>query len=145
MLGLGRSPRRQDPMGQISEARLQLVRGLIEQAPDGAVHSLATALGAAAGEDLTRVRSLVEAEAADRSLRNRALAPIAPLCAGPNPFVSLAFPARTLPSLWRGLRQTAAELVDAAKDGDTSGLDALYACAAEGLRADRGAFAPAAA
>ena len=142
MIKLGASAPRQDPMGQISEARLQLVRGLIEQAPDAAVQGLSLALGAARDESLARVRSLVAAEAADRASRNRALAPIAPLCAAPNPFVSLAFPSRVLPLLWRALKDTAADVV--AAQGDAAAPDELCARAAEGLRLDRAAFATAA-
>src|SRR5690349_21311025 len=129
-------------MGQISEARLQLVRGLIEQAPDAAVHSLSLALGASRDENLARVRTLVEAEAADRAARNRALAPIAPLCAAPNPFVSLTFPARVLTLLWRALKETAADVVAA---HDATALDELCERAAEGLRWGSQAFAAAAA
>src|SRR5579864_9438965 len=139
-------------MGQISESRLQLVRGLIEQAPDAAVHNLALALSAGQGHDerLVRVQRLVEAEAADRRARNWALQPLAPLCAAAGPMTALSFPSRTLSLTWSALKSAHGADVAAAKqmldEGrvDPRPLDALCARAAEGLRAGGGAFEPAA-
>src|SRR5512135_311270 len=93
-------------MGQISESRLQRVRGLIERAPDAAVHDLVLALSAGVGHDerLARVQRLVEAEAADRRARNLALEPVAPLCAAAGPMTALSFPARTLSLIWSALK-----------------------------------------
>ena len=61
-------------MVQLSEARLGIVRRLIEQAPDAAVRNLLRALAADGPHDasLTRVQHLLEAESADRNARNAA-------------------------------------------------------------------------
>jgi hypothetical protein len=144
-------------MGDISEKKLQLVRGLVEMAPDAAVRSLLLALSAAdAGHDagLTRVQRLVEAEAADRNARNLAFAPIAPLCAPPTPFKELVFPARTLGLMWKALKDTAPDEIHAAKarsdkwrgeDEGSEALDAVCLAAAEGLRSAAPEFGQAAA
>ncbi|HUO12696.1 MAG TPA: hypothetical protein VMU37_08070 [Caulobacteraceae bacterium] len=132
-------------MGEISDAKVNLVRGLIEKAPDAAVRSLLLALSADRGHDeaLTRVQRIVEAESADRQARNLVFAPIAPLCGPPGAFSELTFPPRTLGALWRALKQSAPEEVADAKAsadkwrGEERGpeaLDALCALAAEALR-----------
>ncbi|HTX47889.1 MAG TPA: hypothetical protein VME40_00740 [Caulobacteraceae bacterium] len=142
-------------MGDISDKKLQLVRSLIEMAPDAAVRSLLLALSADGGHDagLTRVQRLVETEASDRQARNLAFAPIAPLCAAPTDFRTLAFPPRTLGLLWKALKDTAPDEVHTAKArsdqwrGDEDGpeaLDAICAAAAAGLRGGAPEFAPAA-
>ncbi|HXQ14922.1 MAG TPA: hypothetical protein VN814_09910 [Caulobacteraceae bacterium] len=142
-------------MGQLSEAKLGIVRRLIEQAPDSAVRNLLRALGADGPHDagLTRVQQMLEAEAADRNARNTVFAPIAPLCAAPGPFSGLTFPPRTLALLWKALKQEAPSAVDAAKaylcswrSGDAlpEMFDQLCTRAALGLRATGGAFAAAA-
>jgi hypothetical protein len=142
-------------MGQLSEAKLGIVRRLIEQSPDSAVRNLLRALGADGPHDasLTLVQQLLEAEAADRSARNAALAPIAPLC-GPSGLISgLRFPARTLGLIWKALKQVAPGLVLAARDcaenrriGDTAPevFDQLCARTAAGLRQSGGPFEAAA-
>ena len=143
-------------MGQISEAKLGLVKGLIEQAPDTAIRNLLMALTADGGHDagLTRVQRLVETEADDRRARNMVFAPIAPLCAAPGPFSRLTFPPRALALIWKTVKEEVAEDVAAAKtllndwrDADTSPdiFDQLCALTAAGLRADGGPFAAAAA
>lgn len=154
-MGAGRSLRRtKDPMGQISDAKLQMVRGLIELAPDNAVRSLLVALGADRRLDagLARVRTLVEAEADDRRARNLVFAPIAPLCAPSGPFRGIIFPPRTLGLLWGALKQVAPGATGDAKDladewrasiDSAERFDALCARAAFGLRNGEPAFAPA--
>src|SRR5271154_4831356 len=104
-------------MGQISETKLNLVRGLIEQAPDDAVRNLLLALTADGGHDvgLTRVQHMVESEADDRRARNLAFAPIAPLCAGPSAFGGLHFPVRTLGLIWKVMKVEAPDEVAAAR------------------------------
>jgi hypothetical protein len=99
-------------MSQISEAKLQIVRGLIEQAPDSAVRTLLTALSD--GEldaGLAAVKTIIDAEAADRRARNAVLAPIAPLCAVGG-FSHITFPPRTLAQIWKGLKALAPGEVD---------------------------------
>ena len=143
-------------MGQLSEAKLGVVRRLIEQAPDAAVRNLLSALAADGPHDasLTRVQRLLEAEAADRNARNTALAPVAPLCAAPGPFSGLSFPPRTLALLWKALQLEAPGDVAWARDyvgnwriGDDAPqvLDQLCARAAKGLRTAGGGFDAAAA
>ncbi len=142
-------------MGQISDSKLQMVRRLIELAPDEAVRNLLLALTADGGHDegLTRVQRLVEVEAADRQARNLTFAPIAPLCAPPTGFSGLSFPPRTLAFAWRALKATAPEDVRDAKaqaeswktDSGADVLDRLCALTAAAIRAGEAAFEPAAA
>jgi hypothetical protein len=142
-------------LSQISESKAQLVKGLIEQAPDAAIRNLLMALSADFGHDegLTRVQHMVEAEANDRSARNQAFSPIAPLCAAPGPFSGLWFPPRTLALIWRALKETTPSEVTAAKsrcsnwrgaDSSPDIFDTLCAKAAVGLRMGEGTFAAAA-
>jgi hypothetical protein len=90
----------------LSERNIAIVRTLVEQAPDQVVGSLRQALAQTADESaLGGVKRLVEGEAADRSLRNTVLQPIAPMCAGAGGDTDrLTFPARTLPLIWKGLK-----------------------------------------
>jgi len=143
-------------MGELSEAKLEIVRRLIEQAPDAVVRNLLRALGADGPHDagLTRVQQLLEIEWADRIARNTTFAPIAPLCAVAGPLAGLSFPPRTLALIWKALKQEAPSEVDAAKGylsswrvGDVSPdlFDRLCARAAHGLRVAEGPFKAAAA
>jgi hypothetical protein len=143
-------------MGQLSEAKLGIVRRLIEQAPDSAVRNLLRTLGADGPHDagLTRVQQLLEAESADRNARNTVFAPIAPLCAAAGPFSGLSFPPRTLALLWSALKQEAPGDTEAAKvhlsgwragDGLPEIFDQLCARTALSLRTKGGAFEAAAA
>ena len=91
------------------------------------------------------MRRVVEAEVADRNLRNRVLEPIAPLFAGdPADQSRIGFPRPALALLWRGLKaqapadvsRAARALVDYRPDeSSTAPFDALTAMAADGLRA----------
>jgi len=143
-------------MSQISEAKLGLVKGLVEQAPDGAIRNLLMALSADGGHDagLTRVQQLVEAEAADRRARNLAFSPIAPLCNIPGPFSGLSFPPRTLSQIWKALKTDSPELMADAlalaadwrlDESSPEVFDALCRRTAAGLREAGGPFAAAAA
>jgi hypothetical protein len=142
-------------LSQISESKAELVRRLIEQAPDAAIRNLLRALTADFGHDegLTRVQHMVEAEANDRGARNQTFSPITPLCAPPGPFSGLWFPPRTLSLMWRGLKETSPTVVTAAKslcsnwrgaDSSPDIFDTLCAKAAIGLRMGDGSFAAAA-
>ena len=142
-------------MGRLSEAKLDIVRGLIEQAPDTALRNLLRALAMDGPHDdsLTRVQLLLEIEASDRNTRNMALSPIAPLCGSPGSLANLTFPPRTLSLIWKALKQEAPHEVEAARatlhewrGGDTSPevFDALCARTARGLRAEDGLFEAAA-
>lgn len=131
-------------MPALSERKIEIVRTLVEQAPDRVVGSLRQAL-AATGEDsaLAGVKRLVEIEAADRTLRNTVLQPIAPMCraAGDDPH-SLTFPARSLALIWKALKDTEAEAVEKLRNDEhveahklQDAQDQLVAAAAAGLRA----------
>ena len=103
-------------MAGLPDAKIDIVRTLVAGAPDKVVSGLRNALAAADGDTaLAGVRRVVEAEVAERTLRNKALQPIAPLfvdrCGDPD---RLAFPPRALSMLWRGLRDVAAEDVASA-------------------------------
>ena len=103
-------------MAGLPDAKIDIVRTLVASAPDKVVSSLRHALAAAAGDTaLAGVRRVVEAEAAERTLRNMAFQPIAPLFVERGRDVErLAFPSRALAMLWRGLRNVAAEDVGTA-------------------------------
>ncbi|HZZ88524.1 MAG TPA: hypothetical protein VFE13_09350 [Caulobacteraceae bacterium] len=143
-------------MNGLSEAKLEVVRRLIEQAPDAAVRNLLRALQADGPHDvgLTRVQQLLEVEADDRNARNTALAPIVALCAPSTELCGLDFPPRTLSLIWKALKQEAPTAVAEAKatlhewrrsDLPPEPFDALCAVAARGLRLAGGAFEAAAA
>ncbi|MCR5872954.1 hypothetical protein LRS10_01315 [Phenylobacterium sp. J426] len=104
-------------MGALSPRKIEIVRTLVEAAPDKIVGGLQMAL-ADTGEDpaLGSVRELVEVEVHERRLRNTVLQAIAPMCLGDGRDPrSLTFPARVLPLIWRGLRGTAAEEIEEAE------------------------------
>jgi len=133
-------------MPALSEHKLDIVRTLVETAPDTVVNSLQGALASVGAETpLGSVRRLVESEARDRQLRNTVLLPIVPMCSGAirDPG-DLAFPTRVLGLLWRGLKAEAPAVVRAAqlalfdhRPGVTSAehFDQLAAIAAQGVRA----------
>jgi hypothetical protein len=143
-------------MSHMSDDKMALVRGLIEQAPDTAIQSLLAALGADRDHDagLTAVQYMVETEASDRRARNVVFAPIAPLCGASGPFRALSFPPRALSLIWKALKAAAPDEITAAKalvnqwcDAEASSgvFDRLCARAAAGLRGGDGGFAAAAA
>jgi len=142
-------------LSQITESKAEMVKGLIERAPDAAIRNLLAALSADRGHDdgLTRVQHMVEAEAGDRNARNLVFAPVAPLCAAPGPFSGLSFPPRTLALIWRALKEQAPAEVASAKalayswraEASPDLLDQLCAKAADGLRSAEGTWAAAAA
>jgi len=132
-------------MAGLPDAKIDIVRNLVEQAPDKVVTGLQNALAAAAGDTaLAGVRRVVEAEVADRNLRNKVLEPIAPLFAGDLADAShIAFPRRALALLWRGLKASApAEVSKAARalidyrpdESSTEPFDLLAEMVADGLR-----------
>jgi hypothetical protein len=96
-------------MVALSDRKIEIVRTLVESAPDKIVGGLQRAL-AQTGEDtvLASVRQLVDAEARDRMLRNAVFAPVVALCVGDGSSThSLVFPARALSFVWRGLKAAA--------------------------------------
>jgi hypothetical protein len=132
-------------MPALSERKIDIVRQLVEAAPDKVVGALQTALAETTDDStLAGVRRLVEVEARDRRLRNSILQPIAPMCVGDGRDASrLLFPARALACLWRGLKVISPEgVADAAvalvdyRPGESPNepFDALVRLAANALR-----------
>ncbi|HEY1425238.1 MAG TPA: hypothetical protein VGF50_01075 [Caulobacteraceae bacterium] len=143
-------------MTHLSEVKVALVKGLIEQAPDLAVQNLLAALRADSRHDesLSVVQSMIEVEATDRRARNLVFSPVAPLCAIAGPFSGLSFPPRALTLVWKALKEASPDDVTAAKamaarwggpDCTPELFDMLCAHAAAGLRAGEGTFGAAAA
>ncbi|MGZ3375420.1 MAG: hypothetical protein ACXU8S_02375 [Phenylobacterium sp.] len=96
-------------MVALSDRKLEIVKTLVQAAPDKIVGGLQQALAEAGGDTvLASVRVLVDAEARDRLLRNAVFQPVAPLCVGDgsDPH-TLVFPAQTLTYIWRGLKALA--------------------------------------
>jgi hypothetical protein len=103
-------------MVALSDRKIEIVRTLVESAPDKIVGGLQRALAETGGDTvLASVRQLVEAEAADRVLRNAVFQPVTPLFVGDGSDKhSLVFPARALACIWRGLKGLAPEPMAAA-------------------------------
>src|ERR1700744_4774988 len=98
-------------MVALSDRKIEIVRTLVQSAPDTIVGGLREALLEATGDTvLASVRQLVEAEARAGALRNTVFDPVAPLfAAGRASFEDLSFPPQALALLWRGLKTTAPE------------------------------------
>ncbi|HEV2531073.1 hypothetical protein [Phenylobacterium sp.] len=132
-------------MAALSERKIDIVRQLVEGAPDKVVGALQAALAETTDDSaLAGVRRLVEVETRDRRLRNSILQPIAPMCLGDGREPSrLIFPARALACIWRGLKVIAPEgIADAAvalvdyRPGESPNepFDSLVRLAANALR-----------
>ena len=130
-------------MGALSERKVEIVRMLVETAPDKVVGNLRQALSETPDDSaLGGVRRLVEFEAQDRTLRNRVLAPIAPMCMATADARVMSFPPRAFAQLWRGLRNLDPDRIEQAQsppEGATALAmhelhDRLAAGAARGLR-----------
>jgi hypothetical protein len=124
--------------------KAQILRTVVEAAPDIVVRNLELALAADPGGTLAAVRALVEAESRDRLVRNIVMAPIAPLCVGAFADGRQAFPGSALSNLWRGLKLAEPDLMEdiglacrawEGGDGSPERLDELCAAAAAHLRA----------
>lgn len=133
-------------MPGLSDHKMEIVRTLVESAPDKIVGGLHNALVSADGDSaLAGVRKLVESELADRRLRNAILCPVAPLFVGDGkPHERLIFPLRALAMLWRALKEEAPlEVSHAARllvdfrpmESSPEAFDDLVARIAEGLKA----------
>jgi len=140
-------------MVALSDRKIEIVRTLVEAAPDRIVGGLRLALAESVGDSvLASVRQLVEAEAIDRLLRNAVFQPVTPLCvgAGGDPH-KLTFPAQALTFVWRGLKACApAEMAQAVRASEAAAAaeaaeqrvpdpspayNVLLGLAAKGLRA----------
>ena len=140
-------------MTALSERQIQIVRTLVEQAPDHVVGGLSQALSGAtpggapydaSANALGGVRRLVEAEVADRTLRNAILQPMIAMCGPPPDDRVLAFPARALAATWRGLKASEPDLIERLQAAEVLELschhiadaqDRLARAAAAGVRA----------
>lgn len=130
-------------MAAIAAQKLQIIRTLVETAPDAALRSLELALSSAGSQGaLASVRGLVEDETANRFIRNNVLAPIVPLCVA-RPDGCIDFPAPVLPRLWKALKVVAPMRVEEAaakcnpwdlEQGVPDVFDELCKLAANGLR-----------
>ncbi|MFC3079880.1 hypothetical protein ACFODL_17395 [Phenylobacterium terrae] len=136
-------------MAALSEDKIQIVRALVEQAPDPVVGRLQAALAQAGGDDaLASVRQLVDLEADDRRVRNSVLAPIAPMCVGDGAAADrIQFPKPVLGLIWRGLKRAAPEEVADARgilrelagcEESREAFDRLTRVAAAGVREREG-------
>jgi len=107
----------------LSDRKIEIVRTLVESAPDKIVGGLQQALAQSSGDSLLAgVKALVEAEARDRLLRNDVFQPVTPLFVGDGTNDhSLVFPARALSLIWRGLK-TAAPAEMAAATGAAAAI-----------------------
>lgn len=130
-------------MAAIAAHKLQIIRTLVETAPDAALRSLELALSSAgATGSLAAVRGLVEDETANRFVRNNILGPIVPLCRNRREG-QVQFPPAVLPRVWRALRAVAPSRVEEAaakcnpwdlENGVPDVFDDLCKTAAAGLR-----------
>src|SRR5579859_5642069 len=105
-------------MVALSDRKIEIVRMLVESAPDRIVGGLRLALADSVGDSvLASVRQLVEVEAVDRLMRNAVFQPLVPLCVGDGgDKQKLTFPAQALSFAWRGLKASApAEMAQAVR------------------------------
>ncbi|MBS0334240.1 MAG: hypothetical protein JSS35_15835 [Proteobacteria bacterium] len=107
-------------MVALSDRKIQIVRTLVQSAPDNVVGGLRAALQEATGDTvLASVRQLVETEAEDRAFRNTVFSPVAPLCVGEDGAGDggLTFPAQALTLVWRGTKAAAPTEIEEAARG----------------------------
>ena len=135
-----------ETMSNLSESKLEIVRTLIQAAPDSAIRDLKTALasGDQRNEAMRLIYGMVNSEALNRRTRAAVFAPLMPLCTvRPEGAVGMFFPPSVPAHLWRALRdqaptavQSAIRVVSDVDIGDftQSGFDALCLAAAAGLR-----------
>lgn len=102
-------------MSAIAAHKLEVVRTLVETAPDAVLRNLELALASAGAQGpLAAVRGLVEDETAERYVRNTILAPIVPLCQKRAEGLP-QFPRPALGLLWIALKAEAPEKVAQAR------------------------------
>lgn len=133
-------------MASLSESKLEIVRALIQAAPDSAIRDLKTALASSdnRNEAMRLIHGMVNTEALNRKTRAAVFAPLMPMCvARPEGAVGPFFPPSVPGHLWRALREQAPTAVQSAirvvsdvdiGDFTQSGFDALCLAAAAGLR-----------
>ena len=132
-------------MGELSEQKIAMLRGLVSASPDEVVRGLERAVCTEGGSGpLAAIGALVEAEAADRTLRFTVMAPVATLFGPVSPDGRPTFPRIALKLIWNALKSDRPDWVRAAAaalqyyDPDEAVpeiFDKLCLEAAEGLRA----------
>ena len=132
-------------MAGLSDQKMEIVRRLVEQAGDTIVGNLSSALASSQSDSLLGgVQTMVEAELADRRLRDAVFSPVASLfVGGAQSAERLTFPRRALGLIWRALKCEAKADVAAAAtevsdfkphESSARSCDLLMTRAAEGLR-----------
>ena len=132
-------------MPGLSASQLEVIRTLIDTAPDAAIRSLDMALASEQGEtSMGAIRDLVSLEAGERRARSMVFAPVMPLCPKGEPsFEHETFPVRAPTLIWRALKiaepgRFHAAMVASVSTPDDAGpplvFDELTAAAAAGLR-----------
>ena len=142
-------------MADLSVAKRNAIKQLVEGAPDSVLRMLASAFRSVGGAGAALVRESVEAETADRRVRSAVLAPLLPLFSPRTDGVAaLTFPRPVLGRLWREtaarrpeLAAQAAEAVAAARYDDPPSpvYDEMCRAAAAVVRAFPDAICPGAA
>lgn len=114
-------------MPALSDRKVEIVRTIVEAAPDRIVGGLRAALSEAGSDSvLASVRQLVEVEAEDRLFRNAVFLPVAPMCVGAgSDRTHLTFPAQAFSKLWRGLKTYSREAVADALQASESTVAAM--------------------
>jgi hypothetical protein len=142
-------------MGGLSSVQFDVLRTLVESAPDAALRNLDSALqsdrsGSPAMAEICRMISL---ETGRRATRSRVLAPLLPLCVSvPNDLQRLVFPAAAPAMVWRVLQAQSPRWVELAEQALPDEDEPSFACddqlcleAAAGVRAAAGPWAEVAA
>jgi hypothetical protein len=95
---------------------MDVVRVLIERAPDSAIDQLDAALkSSGAGQGLAAVRAMIDSEIWDRTVRDGVFGPVLLLCAPRSDgFEQILFPRPIIARLWTVLKQTHPHLIAAA-------------------------------
>ena len=129
-------------MGDLTEARIDMVRRLLQQAPDAAVENLDALFTNDLGLDsaVQAIRRIVDGEALERRARAAVFAPFAPLFIRTADLPRLSFSPSVLADLWRGLKRRSPHLLAAATEnglpeGRAAGVhDEVCRDAADALR-----------
>ena len=130
-------------MSELSPPKKQILRQVMDAAPDRVLRSLTQALSSAAAYDpaLAEVRAIVESEIQDRRVRNAVLCSVAPICRPPAEG-RIGLPQQAIAQLWKALRrdrhgevEEAAALLSEWREDDGPALvfDRLCAYAADAL------------
>ena len=130
-------------MSELSPPKKQILRQIMDAAPDKVLRSLSQALSSAGAYDpaLAEVRAIVETEIQDRRVRNTVLCSVAPICR-PASQGRIGLPQQAIAQLWNALRldrhaevQEASALLSEWREDEAPALvyDQLCAYAADAL------------